>query len=275
MNKPELAARFFFKNGAVSITTDGEMIFSPDIEPTADDIQLNREFTPLTTWEDFAEGNDFFTFLNESSESTASIIKKLSAIGYILCNKLDRSLEKKRYRAFMCVNEEEGAKCNGKTLFTEAIAALCVADKLCDANLKNPFALSGVTDATQVVIVDGLPGGVKVQQFFNLVTSDWIVNRKCEPTKTVPFNKAPHLVLISDAVASKIRRDNSFRRRFTVLEFSSYWNQENRVCDHFGHEFFDGWDAEQWNKFDNFMFYCVREYVQTYSNGQDIFGFYS
>lgn len=41
-----------------------------------------------------------------------------------------------------------------------------------------------------------------------------------------------------------------------------------------GHVMFRDWDSTQWHMFDNLMFYCVREYVRSYSRGEDIFNLY-
>ncbi len=272
---PTLAARFFFRNCAVSLHLPGEMRISRSLKPSPDDIRLNRDFTPIESPSEFiGPQSDFYTFINESSESNASLIKKLCTIGYILCNKLDRNPAKHRSYGFICVNEEKGAYCNGKSLFAKALGLFCVCERLSRKNLRNSFGLSGVTGATQIVVIDGFDGNTSIRPFYTLCTSPWLIQRKTQPVLLIESAKSPHLILTSSASVAELPSDGSFRRRFVSLEFSSYWNESNRIEKYFGHAFFDEWSKEQWHMFDNFMFYCVLEYLRDYSNGNDVFSFY-
>jgi hypothetical protein len=46
-----------------------------------------------------------------------------------------------------------------------------------------------------------------------------------------------------------------------VLEFAPFFNSKNTPLDYFGHKFFDDWDQDEWSKFYNLMFFCVKEYL--------------
>lgn len=271
-----VAARYFYRNCAVTVYLSGELEVSTDLQLEPGDRQLNREFTLMDDESAYINPrNEFCTFLNASSGTNASMIKKLSAIGYLLCNKLPRNVLKNRQYGFICVNEKIGACCNGKTLFTQAIAQFLSCDRMLRFWARNPFALSSVNEATQAFIVYELTAKEKLTPFYELVTCPWVINRKGLPTEVIPQEKAPHLILISQAAASELPKTGSFKRRFVPLEFSSFWNIKHTPYDRFGHALLVGWDAEQWNLFDNFMFYCVREYLSTYRNNSDIFRLYS
>jgi len=47
-----------------------------------------------------------------------------------------------------------------------------------------------------------------------------------------------------------------------VLEFAPFFNSKNTPLDIFGHTFFTDWDHDEWTKFYNLMFYCVKEYME-------------
>ena len=47
-----------------------------------------------------------------------------------------------------------------------------------------------------------------------------------------------------------------------MLEFAPFFNSKNTPLDVFGHTFFDDWDQDEWTKFYNLMFYCVKEYME-------------
>ena len=118
-----LAARFFFKNCTVSIHLPGEIRISRTFRPGPGDVILDRFFMAASSPTEFIGGkSDFYRFLDGTSPSNGCFIKKLAAIGYMLCNKLPRG--GCRHYAFMCVNEDKGACANGKTLFTGHRTAL-------------------------------------------------------------------------------------------------------------------------------------------------------
>lgn len=271
---PTLAARFFFRNCAVSLHLPGEMRISRTLIPGPNDVVLDREFTPAGSPSEFiGDQSDFYRFLDASSSTNGSLIKKLTAIGYMLCNKLPRG--GRRCRAFICVNEDKGACCNGKSLFAIAVSKLCNEVFYSGRDIKGFWCLSQVNERTNLLHLDDFPAESNLSRLFNLCTSDWIILRKAKPQVTIPTSKAPYLLLTSDVAASELRKDNSFRRRFVVLDFASFFSPENTIRDYIGHDLFLDWNNAQWHMFDNFMFYCVLEYLHLYSRDKDVFDFYA
>lgn len=271
---PTLAARFFFRNCAVSLHVPGEMRISRTLTPGPNDVVLDRDFTPAGSPTEFIGGqSDFYRFLDATSSTNASIIKKLTAIGYMLCNKLPRG--GCRCRAFICVNEDKGACGNGKSLFAIAVSKLCNKVFYSGRDIKGFWWLSQVNERTNLLHLDDFPAESELSRLFNLCTSDWIILRKAEPQVTIPVSKAQYLLLTSDVAASELRKDGSFRRRFVALDFSSFFSPENTIRDYIGHDLFIDWNNAQWHMFDNFMFYCVLEYLHLYSRDKDVFDFYA
>lgn len=271
---PTLAARFFFRNCAVSLHLPGEMRISRTLTPGPNDVVLDRDSTPAGSPSEFIGGqSDFYRFLDASSSTNGSLIKKLTAIGYMLCNKLPRG--GRRCRAFICVNEDKGACCNGKSLFAIAVSKLCNEVFYSGRDIKGFWCLSQVNERTNLLHLDDFPAESNLSRLFNLCTSDWIILRKAKPQVTIPTSKAPYLLLTSDVAASELRKDGSFRRRFVVLDFASFFSPENTIRDYIGHDLFLDWNNAQWHMFDNFMFYCVLEYLHLYSRDKDVFDFYA
>lgn len=270
-----LAARFFFRNCAVSLHLPGEMRISRTLTPGPDDVVLDRDFTPADSASEFiGPQSDFYHFLDITSPANATIIKKLAAIGYMLCNKLPRGGH--RCRAFICVNEEKGACANGKTLFAKAVAQLCNTVSLFKPDLSDSFALSVVSEKTNLLVIDDCPPhGHSVQRLFNLCTSDWIIDRMCREPLSIAIENAPYVLVTLGEPVNKLRQDGSFRRRFVTLEFSSFFDSDNTIRSFIGRTMFLDWDKSQWHMFDNFMFHCVIEYLHCYSRGEDVFDFYA
>lgn len=269
---PTLAARFFFRNCAVSLHLPGEMRISRTLTPGPDDIILDRDFTPAGSPSEFIGGqSDFYRFLDLTSSTNSSLFKKLTAIGYMLCNKLPRN--GRRCRAFICANEDVGSYANGKSLFSRAVAQFCNTVWI-DARNKSVFWLSPVTEATNLLILEDLSMRANIYRFMLLCTDDWTIRRKAKPSLYIPHEKAPYLLLTTNTPVTKIRSDASFRRRFGVLAFSAFFGPDNSIRDYFGHSIFHDWDVAQWHMFDNLMFYCVMEYLRRYDRGEDHFIFY-
>lgn len=269
----KLAARFFFRNCAVSIHLPGGLKISRTLKPGPNDVVLDRDFSPAgDTAEFLGMQSDFYKYLDATSPSTAKFVKKLAAIGYMLCNKLPRG--GRRCRAFLCINAEDGACCNGKSLFAQAVAQMCIATAIAGREMCDLFWLDQVTSATSLLVIDDVPRNTKLQQLFALCTSDWRIDRRCLEPICIPIESAPYVLLTANMHPGEIRRDGSFRRRFVLLPFDSFYGPNNPIEKHIGRAMFRDWDSAQWHMFDNLMFYCVCEYLRSYSRGEDIFSLY-
>lgn len=267
------AALFFFKNGVVDVDAGGGLSFVPYSfstwhKPNAGDIIIDRDYVDV----DFTDG-DFYKFLRRSSPSKKSFVKKALAIGYMLCNMLPRG--GRRCRAFLCANEGEGACANGKTLFARAIAQFCKASFASKDNTRSQFWLNDVDERTNLLILDDMPSHFDYNRVFNLCTDAWIVRRKAQDALVIPREAVPYVLITTSTSVKMIRQDNSFLRRFVILEFSSNFGLGIPIDKIFGHTMFDGWDTTQWNMFDNFMLDCLMQYLHCSCGGdEDIFELY-
>ena len=270
-----LAARFFFRNCAVSIYQPGEMQISYNLKPDIGDVVFDRDFIPASSHSEFlGEQSDFYRFLDGTSTTSLSLVKKLLTIGYLLCNKLPKHMPM-RFRSFICVNEDKTAICNGKSLFCRAVAHYCNTIQIEGRAFRSHLGLSNVTNQTQLLIVEGVSNRFDIQQIYPLCSDDWIINRKGLKPLIIPFKSSPHMLLVSNIAIANLRSDGGFRRRFRTLEFSSFFSESNTVRDFLGHNMFTDWNISQWHAFDNLMLDCVLEYLQGCSRGEDIFSLYS
>lgn len=235
---------------------------------------LNRNFYPENDPSVFiGSHNDFYRFLDLSTPSNSDLLRKLSAIGYLLCNKLPRTGF--RCRGFVCVNDEENSCANGKSLFARAIAECCHS-AIIGGEYFHPLNFfifdRKVTEATSFVVIDGISvNRTTIRRLFQFCTDDWLINRKGLEPLVLGHEMAPYFLFTTNTPAHRFLRDCSAIRRFVPLGFSSFFGVDNPVHTYFGHSFFSEWDEEQWHLFDNFMFYCVLEYLRSFSSGIDIF----
>lgn len=252
------------------------MRISRTMPPAPGDIVLDRDFSPAGSPMEFiGEQSDFYRFLSASSLSNATLIKKMSAIGFLLRNKAPRNL---MLRAFICVNDADDdaddTECYGKSLFADAISQYCTTVIIDGRALYNDdFALSSVRKDTQLLHVEGLPRP-DVAPLLNLCSADWTINRKGRDPLHISLEDAPYIILTSNRPASFLMRYRAFRSRVVPLEFSPFFGPENPIHEYLGRYMFIGWDKEQWHMFDNLMLYCVLEYTASVAKGEDIFFLY-
>lgn len=266
MNNHSIAARFHFRNCSVTIKIDGEMVISRSATKSLGDVVLDRNFTPEDDPTTFiGQHNEFYKFLSLTSTADSSMILKCTAIGYMLCNRLPRG--GMRSRSFVCCNEDEGACANGKSLFCRAIAELSNPAFL-DGRVNRTsgyFILSAIDEHTTVAVFDDVKlSKAAVRRFYLICPGEWKIARKGLPALILEREIAPYVLITTTTPVSQFLHECAARRRFVPLEFSSFFSVENPVVSHFGHTLFGDWDAAQWHLFDNFMFYCVREYLHAY-----------
>ncbi len=55
---------------------------------------------------------------------------------------------------------------------------------------------------------------------------------------------------------------NSHNRRRHEIELAQNYNGELTPYDEFGRQLFDDWSEDEFNNFDNYMVYCIQQYLQ-------------
>ena len=87
------------------------------------------------------------------------------------------------------------------------------------------------------------------------ITGDIRAERKGSTAVTVPFKDTPKFVFTTNQILRYNADEDSFNRRFVEYKLN-YWNFDHRPATHFGHNFFDGWDSDQWQLFFEFLVAC-------------------
>ena len=235
---------------------------------------LNRSYDPS------AEGrNSHFArfLLNVTNGETDRLQAFRSAIGYLIHHYGNPA----EGQAVICYDEEitdarkpEGG--TGKGLFGNAIRQIrpiAVLDgKKFDPN--DRFCFQQVNQDTAVVWIDdpvvSHPKPERrftLERFFSLLTEGWAVEKKHEHAFRIPASEGPKLLISSNVVMSNEGSSN-IRRQF-IIEFSNYYKQQIRVgnekpiqAEHGCIFFTDDWDAAEWQRFDQYMIDCVKDYLQ-------------
>ena len=85
------------------------------------------------------------------------------------------------------------------------------------------------------------------------------VEKKNKDEMFLSFEESPKIAFTTNySIASNAEHA---KRRQRVLEFAPFFSSKYTPVDHFKHKLFDDWDNDEWQKFYNFMFYCVQQYL--------------
>ena len=130
------------------------------------------------------------------------------------------------------------------------------------------FQFSNVELDTKFVFIDDITPEFHFEKLFSMITGDMEVEGKGVNKFVIPKSRKPKMGLTTNYVLAS--NGTSFERRQHIVEFGNYWNRclnegESPSDDkHLGGTLFS-WDKgdDEWNKFYNFGFKCVQEYLQS------------
>jgi hypothetical protein len=86
------------------------------------------------------------------------------------------------------------------------------------------------------------------------------IEKKNKDELYIAYADSPKIMLTTNYTISD--DGNHAKRRQKVIEFSNYFSPDRTPLDEYGHLLFEDWDKDEWNRFYNFMFYCVRLYLK-------------
>ena len=122
---------------------------------------------------------------------------------------------------------------------------------------QNRFNLDELHISTRLVVFDDIKRGFVIENFFNAIVDGLVRERKGDVNKARIFSK----IIFTLNYTIQIR-GGSAKDRVIEFEFADYFSSRHQPETEFGHWFFRDWDAEEYNRFDNFMCLCVCEYLK-------------
>ncbi|MDB0040613.1 hypothetical protein N9E81_00360 [Algibacter sp.] len=114
---------------------------------------------------------------------------------------------------------------------------------------------------TRIYILDDVPAGFRYDDLYTNIVGSISCQRKGTEAIEIPFNKAPKFVITTNWAVRYDEAEASTNRRFLEYKFTDFFNINNTPKDIFKRTLFDDWDTEEWNRFYNFIYYCVGLYL--------------
>ena len=211
---------------------------------------------------------------DERAEEQQSLASKLAAIGYLL----HRYKSESAAWAIICQdttmgeNEDECNGRSGKSFFLKAVSQLLSAfpiEARVPSIVDNRFIFDGVTEATDLIIVDECHKQLNFDYFFGKITGDLRYEEKGNHPMLLPFARSPKFAFATNYVLR--RHDPSTEGRLWPQVFSDYYHvrtpkndyRETRTirddigCNLFGNEY----PEADWQADIAFMMQCLQFYL--------------
>lgn len=251
-------AMFYFKNSVVEVNKD--VINIGDYKTTTGLVWESQIINKDITIDDNAQC-DFEKFLfNVAGGNKEKFRSFQSAIGYLLHSYKDSANAKVVVLCDEKVTEFPDGR-TGKSLFGKAISTVKRSVRIDGKNFEfnSRFTFQQVDLDTQVLEFNDVKKDFDFENLFSVVTDDMSIENKGQKPFVIPFSKSPKILASTNYTIRGL--GSSFRDRLFEIEFSDFYNEEHRPIDDFGKRFFDDWDESEWNAFYNFMFKCVKIFL--------------
>ena len=210
----------------------------------------------------------------EILEEHRCLASKLANIGYLLCSHKAESSAWATFCQDSTMGESED-ECNGrsgKSFYLKAIGTLLNTFPIeaRTANVvDNRFLYDGVTEDTDLIIVDECHKNLNYDAFFAKITGDFRAEEKGNHPFLIPFAKSPKFAFGTNYVLK--RHDPSTEGRVWPMVFSDYYHVKTPLNDYhetrtirsdfgldlMGTEYTD----DQWQADIAFMLQCVQFYL--------------
>lgn len=189
------------------------------------------------------------------------IISVYTIIGYLLHKHKDPS------RAWAVIlgeetDDETKGGGTGKGIFIKALEKILNTVTIDGKNFKadKSFAYQRVKLDTRLVAIQDVDRLFDFEKFYSIITEGWTIEKKNKDELYIGYQDSPKVILTTNYTINDT--GNHAKRRQKVIEFSDYFGAHHTPKDEFGMLMFDDWDRDEWNRFFNFMFQCVRLYFE-------------
>ena len=261
----EHAGQFFYKNGWAEATATGWGLRPySELPGLVWASQLRARNFPVLELEE-VELAEYFKFLwNISGHKEPRLLAELLLHGYYLHGYKDPSTPK----IGVLVDEIAGTEGQsnggtGKSLIFKAIGQIVEVVEVDGKGYdpRNAKALQQVTDATRVIFFnDWDTHRLPFDRLFNMATDTLTVDRLYTGQQSYAFEVSPKVAITTNGILSG--QGGSHDRRKFELEIAPHYGPGFQPRDEFGHNFFSGWDAAEWGRFDNLMLYACHLFLK-------------
>ncbi|HET8885599.1 MAG TPA: primase-helicase family protein [Salinimicrobium sp.] len=125
----------------------------------------------------------------------------------------------------------------------------------------NRFLMQRVNTFSNVILLNDASKRENLELWYNYVTDVFVLERKYKQEQTIPAQFSPKIAITSNHIINR-PEGNSSERRIHEVEISDHYGKHRNPFQDFGHNLYQDWDGEEWGLFDNFMLYCLQQYLE-------------
>jgi hypothetical protein len=244
-----------YENGILTVTKDDmKLVGFMDVDGYVWESQiLKRKFVQHKNYK-----NDYQTFISNISNTNPKALE--CVIGYLIS-----TYKNKMNNKAIILNDEvisdnpEGG--TGKGVLIQGVKRIRKTSILDGKSFddKKGFPYQTVSLDSQILVWDDVKAGFNFESKFSLVTEGITIERKNKDAIKLSVEESPKIVISTNYV---IKGDgNSHDRRRHEIEIAQYYGNKLTPYDEFGKQLFDDWNIEEFEKFDNYMVFCLQQYL--------------
>ena len=215
---------------------------------------IDRDWKPIDKYK-----NDYSQFISNISNNEPLPVE--CCIGYLIHTYKNRSNNKA-----IILNDEiitqnpEGG--TGKGLFIQGVSNIRKTHIIDGKshNDKASFQNQSVSLDDKVLVFDDIPKNWSFENQFSLITEGITIRHLYKDPVKLSVQDSPKIVISTNYAVKG--EGNSHDRRRHELEFAQYYGKNKTPEDEFGRQLFDEWSEKDYNKFDNYMVYCIQAYFK-------------
>ncbi|HOJ06770.1 MAG: hypothetical protein HND40_00195 [Ignavibacteriota bacterium] len=256
-------AYYYFNNGFVKVTKDeGIRLYDySELEGRIWKSQIiQRDFNRVNDERKSVYEQFLFNVAGKSDDRLKTI---KSSIGYLLHGYKDSANAK----VVVLVDEKipddgEPNGRTGKSIYGKALSKLKKSSRIDGKNFTftERFTFQEVYLDTKILEFNDVTRKFDFERLFSVTTDDMTIENKKEKPFTLKFEDSPKLLVSTNYTIKG--QGASYEDRLFEVEFSDHYNENHKPLDDFGKRLFDDWDADEWNRFDNFMLECVELFLK-------------
>ena len=254
-------AYIYFKEGFAELTKNSDLGFKPydNLEsPIWESSIIKRDFVPF---KNKYKSSEFEQFLrNAVGGNEERLLSLCSAIGYLIHDYKDKSNTKAVILCDEKISDNPMGR-TGKSLIGKAISYIKNIVRVDGKNFefKSSFTFQLISLDNKVIDFNDVKSDFDFERLFSVITDDMTVEYKNKQPFTIKYEESPKIMISTNYTIQGL--GDSYKDRMFEIEFSDFYNEQHKPIHDFGHNFFDGWDNEEWNRFYNFMLECLQLYL--------------
>ena len=256
--------QLFYKNGILNIDND-EKWFIPYNEQNNYILRTNIICRNIDLSIKRVSKSEMFQFTWNLAKQCPQRFKALcSILGYLAHRFKNPANPKMIILIDQIIGEIELASGgSGKSLFLKSLSfirnTIEIAGKTFRSN--NRFAFQRVDIWTDIVLINDLCRNENLENFYNVLADGFVMEKKYEKEQYIPYEYSFKLCATTNHLI-KQPEGNSSERRKHEIEVSDHYGKEFTPYQDFGHQLYSDWDTLEWNRFDNFMIFCIQYYLK-------------